>query len=141
MAIMHHEILIGSEPEKLYEAIATPKGLRSWWTADSVAEPRVGSTAEFGFNKRALVFRMRVKTLTPAKRIVWSCTGNHREWKGTRLTWAISPKGRMTLLRLTHSNWRSATSFFASCNSTWGMLLYRLKDAVEGKRPGPYWKE
>ena len=33
------------------------------------------------------------------------------------------------------------TDMVASCNSTWGELMYRLKGFVEGKNPGPHWRE
>lgn len=141
MAEMRHQIPIDATPERVYDAIATQKGLQGWWTADTVAEPRVGSVAEFGFYNRKSVFRMRIEELTPGKRVVWTCIGDNDEWKGTRLTWEISQKNQASMLRFVHGDWRSTTTFFASCNSTWGMLMYRLKDFVEGKNPGPYWKE
>jgi hypothetical protein len=33
------------------------------------------------------------------------------------------------------------TDMVATCNSTWGELMYRLKDHVEGRNPGPHWRE
>jgi len=30
---------------------------------------------------------------------------------------------------------------YAICNSSWGELMHRLKDYVEGRNPGPRWKE
>lgn len=141
MAEMHHEIPINAAPEKVYEAVATQNGLRGWWTADCVAEPRIGSVAEFGFYKRQIVFRMRIDELKPGKRVVWTCLGDYDEWKDTQLTWEIFQRDKATILRFAHGNWRSITDHFASCNSTWGMLMYRLKDYVEGKNPGPYWEK
>lgn len=141
MADMHHQVPIDASPEKVYEAIATQKGLQGWWTGDCMAEPRVGSVAEFGFYNRKILFRMRIDELQPGKRVVWTCIGDYDEWKDTRLTWEISQKEGGSLLNFGHGNWRSTTSFFASCNSTWGMLMYRLKDYVEGRKPGPFWKE
>jgi uncharacterized protein YndB with AHSA1/START domain len=141
MAEMHHEIQIEASPQKVYDAITAQEGLRSWWTADSVAKPSVGTIAEFGFDKRTILFRMRVEELKPGKRVVWACLGDPDEWKGTRLTWDISQRGKITTLHFTHSDWRSATSFFATCNSTWGELMYRLKAYAEGKSPGPHWRE
>jgi hypothetical protein len=44
-----------------------------------------------------------------------------------------------TMRRFTHGNWRSTDVYCAIRNSTWGELMYRLKDAAEGKRPGPRW--
>ncbi len=141
MAEMHHAIGIAASPQKVYEAIATAEGLRSWWTADSRADPEVGGTAEFGFDNRRTVFRMRIDELRPGARIAWSCTGGPDEWRETRLVWELSPEDGGTALRFTHGNWGSAAGYFAMCNSTWGELMYRLKAYAEGKRPGPHWTE
>lgn len=141
MAEMHHEIQTDASPEKVYEAVTTPDGLRSWWTADSVAEPLVGSVAEFGFNNRSTLFRMRIEELKPKQRAVWECVGDDKEWKGTRLIWDISEKDGKTVLHFVHGNWRSRSPYFAVCNSTWGELMYRLKDYVEGRAPGPRWTD
>jgi hypothetical protein len=43
------------------------------------------------------------------------------EWNGTTLTWDLE--------------------MFAICNSSWGELMYRLKNYVEGRNPGPHWTE
>jgi len=69
MADMHHEIQIAASPDKIYDAIATVEGLRGWWTGDSIAEPRVGSTAKFGFYDRRFLFRMRIEELIPGKKV------------------------------------------------------------------------
>ncbi len=141
MPDLMHEIPIDAAPEKVYAALATQSGLRGWWTADTVAEEKVGGSAEFGFDKRSMVFRMRIEELVPPKRVVWSCSGDHEEWKGTKLTWEIAQKDRRSVLRFRHANWRESSSFFAICNSTWGELMYRLKAYAEGKNPGPHWTE
>ena len=140
MSDLLHQIPIEALPEKVYAALATQKGLRGWWTADTVAEERVGGSAQFGFDKRSMVFRMTIEELTPSKRVVWSCHGDHEEWNGTKLVWEIAPVGKGSVLRFRHGNWRGNSDFFAMCNSTWGELMYRLKDYVEGKARGPRWK-
>jgi uncharacterized protein YndB with AHSA1/START domain len=141
MAELRHQIPIKAAPQKVYAAIATQAGLRGWWTADSRAEEEVGGQAEFGFDRRGMVFRMDIQQLDPGKRVVWSCRGDHPEWNGTVLTWDLSPQDGGTILRFTQSGWKSITDFYANCNSTWGELMYRLKDYVKGKNPGPQWKE
>lgn len=140
MAEMKHQISIKTTPAKVYAALATQTGLRSWWTADANSEDHVGGWAEFGFDRRGMVFRMMVEELEPGKRVVWSCRGDHPEWASTKLTWSISTENGSTVLRFTHRGWKSVTDFYAMCNSTWGELMYRLKDYLEGKNPGPHWK-
>ena len=36
-----HSVIIEVAPSKIYEAISTGKGLASFWTRDSQAEPRL----------------------------------------------------------------------------------------------------
>jgi uncharacterized protein YndB with AHSA1/START domain len=141
MAELRHQIPINSTQDKVYAAIATQAGLRGWWTADAKADEKVGGKAEFGFEKRKFIFRMMIERLQPGKQVVWTCHGDHPEWDGTTLTWNIAREDGVTMLRFTQSGWKSVTDFYAMCNSTWGELIYRIKDYVEGRNPGPHWKE
>src|SRR5689334_18501991 len=141
MVDLTHQIWIQAPPDKVYAAIATAAGLRSWWTADSRADDRAGGKAEFGFDRRGTVFRMDIDTLTPDRRVVWRCTGDPDEWNGTVLTWDLAPEKTGTTLRFTHGHWKALTDFCASCNTTWGELLHRIKGYVEGRNPGPHWSE
>ena len=141
MAELKHQIPIDASPDKVFAALSTQAGLRSWWTVDAKADEKVGGKADFGFDKRAIVFRMKIEKLEPGKSVVWSCHGDHPEWNGTKLTWELENDGKGTTVRFNHSGWKAATEFYAICNSTWGELMYRLKNYVEGKNPGPQWKE
>lgn len=141
MAEIKHQIGIQAVPERVYAALTTQDGLRGWWTADTRADEKAGGTAEFGFDRRGTVFRMHIDKLDPGKSVVWSCQGDDPEWTGTVLTWALSPDRGGTTLRFAHSNWKSLSDYCIMCNSTWGELMYRLKDYVEGRNPGPHWKE
>jgi len=141
MADLHHQIPIKASPEQVYAALTSAKGLRGWWTADSKTDNEVGGSAEFGFDKRSTVFRMTIEDLQPGKLVVWKCRGDHPEWSGTRLTWKMSAENGMTVLRFTQEGWKAVTEMYAICNTSWGELMYRLKDYVEGKKPGPHWRD
>jgi uncharacterized protein YndB with AHSA1/START domain len=141
MAEIKHQIPIDATPDKVYAALATQAGLRGWWTADAKADEKAGGKAEFGFDRRGMVFRMNIEKLEPGKLVVWTCHGDHPEWAGTTLTWSIAREENATMLRFTHSGWKTISEFCAACNSSWGELMYRLKDDVEGKKPGPRWRE
>ncbi|HEV3498998.1 MAG TPA: SRPBCC domain-containing protein [Bradyrhizobium sp.] len=141
MAEIRHLISIEAPPQQVYAALATQAGLRSWWTADTTADDKAGGKAEFGFDKRGMTFRMTIEKLDPGRQVVWKCHGDNPEWVGTTLTWSIKPEGGGSLLRFTQSGWKDMTDMVATCNSTWGELMYRLKGSVEGKNPGPHWRE
>ena len=97
----------------------------------------MGSITEFGFGNRATVFRTRIAELQPNTRLVWECLGDVNEWNGTQLTWDLCEQEGKTEVCVTQGNWRSTDGWFALCNTTWGELMYRLKNHVEGKAPGP----
>src|ERR1700757_651984 len=111
MSEIKHQIPINATPEKVYAAIATQKGLRQWWTADTTVDENDGGKAEFGFDKRGMVFRMNIDSLEPSRRVVWSCHGDHPEWNGTVLTWDLTPQDDNTTLRFTQSGWSQSPIF------------------------------
>jgi uncharacterized protein YndB with AHSA1/START domain len=140
MVDINHQIAIDAPPAAVYAALATQRGLASWWTSDVAGDETVGGTAEFGFQKRHVVFRMKIDELVPGKRVVWSCVGGPPEWTGTTLTWSIARENDATVLRFTQ-RWKAMTDTVAMCNSTWGALTWRIKDYVEGRNPGPHFRD
>jgi uncharacterized protein YndB with AHSA1/START domain len=140
MPDLNHIVPISAPPSRVYAAVATQAGMRSWWTADTHMEERVGGKAEFGFDRRQVVFRMTIDKLEPGRRVVLKCHGDPDDWNGTTLRWdiAANDSGGATL-KFTHIGWRQMTDFCASCNSMWGNLLFRLKDSLEGRSRGPQW--
>ena len=141
MTTLHHLVPIEAPPEKVFAAIATETGNRGWWTADSVVDGKVGGKAEFGFDKRQMVFRMTIEKLEPNERLVMSCHGDQPEWAGTTLDWAVTPTPEGSLLTFNHQGWREITPFCTGCNSMWGNLMFRLNTYVETGRPAPQWVE
>jgi uncharacterized protein YndB with AHSA1/START domain len=139
MPNLQHLVPINASPEKVYAAIATQDGNRGWWTADSTVDSRVGGKAEFGFDKRQMVFRMTIDKLEPNKTFVMSCSGDQPEWVGTILEFEILPTPEGAVLSFTHNGWREVTTFCAGCNSMWGNLMFRLKKYVESGKPDPQW--
>ena len=142
MADLKHIVPIHATPEKVYAAVGTQAGMRSWWTGDTQMDEKVGGKAEFGFDKRQMVFRMTIDKLDPGRCVIMRCHGDQAEWNGTTLRWDIiksDSAGGATTLRFVHSGWREMTDFCTSCNSMWGNLMFRLKDSVEGKGRGPQW--
>lgn len=134
MADMLHRITIGASPESVFDAITTVEGLRTWWAEDSAAEPRVGSEAVFRFVGGQVVFRMRIDSLDRPNKVRWTCVGDREEWIGTELDWDLEPDGEGgTRLRFRHRGWRSTEGEYPTCNTTWGHLMYVLRDYAEGK--------
>ena len=134
-----HMVTIQADANKIYEALSTSKGLASFWTADSHAEPKTGSIARFGFG--GPVLEMTVEELTPGKRVRWSTHGGFAEWNGTSVTWDIKPgKDGANEVWFDHDGWPEALppSDLASVNYTWARVVGRLKKYAETGKPVPY---
>ena len=134
-----HTVTIDAEPGKIYEAISTGKGLAGFWTGDSHAEPKVGSTATFGFGGPKL--DLKVAELKPGKLVKWSSPGGFPGWESTTITWEIAPaKAGGQEVRFSHAGWPEAVppADLASVNYTWGRVVGRLKRHVETGESVPF---
>lgn len=50
MADIMHLLRIRAAPERVYTALATPEGVRSWWTPEADLDLHVGGVGEFRFH-------------------------------------------------------------------------------------------
>lgn len=134
-----HMVVINADANKIYEALSTTKGLASFWTTDSHAEPQVGSIAKFGFH--GPVLEMKVDELEPGKRVRWSTSNGFPEWKGTTVTWDIKPaKDGGNEVVFNHEGWPEdlPAADLASVNYSWGRVVGRLKKYAETGKPEPF---
>ena len=134
-----HTVSIDADANKIYEALSTTKGLASFWTADSHAEPKVGTVARFGFH--GPVLEMKVDQLEPGKRVRWSTHGGIPEWNGTTVTWDIkAAKDGGHEVTFSHEGWPAElpAKDLASVNYTWGRIVGRLKKYAETGKPEPF---
>jgi uncharacterized protein YndB with AHSA1/START domain len=138
MADILHELRIQASADALQEAITTADGLAAFWTDQTDATPKPGTTATFAFGPhRETVFDMRVDTIAP-DRVDWTCVGGPDEWVGTKLHWLLRPDGDATTLRFEHRDWKREDGAVASCSYTWAMILERLDHFVVDGRVDPY---
>ncbi|QED37358.1 SRPBCC domain-containing protein [Antarcticibacterium arcticum] len=138
MANLNHSIIINSKPEKVFKAITTEQGLKSWWTHD-VKVDEVEKKYTFGFNNHRILFNMISLKEIQNEYVEWRCTGEIEEWKNTRLIFEISKiDPNSTLLRFTHADWTKIDDLFSKCNTDWGHLMYFLKEFAEGKNERPF---
>jgi hypothetical protein len=132
---IRHLIPVSAQPSVLFPLVSSAQGFAQWWAEDSLPAASAG-VVELGFFGRATVFRLVPELNSPNTGAVWLCeTGS--EWQGTRIGFRLEPVSSGTRVWFSHDGWREATEYFLSCNTTWGELMYRLKAAAEGLKPGP----
>jgi uncharacterized protein YndB with AHSA1/START domain len=140
------QIELGAPPARVYEAIATAAGVRSWWTDGEIAEEEGGvSRLEFGDGEWT---ELRVRRLDPGREVVWACTAQHisnfdptDEWVGTTIRFHLAPRegGRRTHLDFAHEG-LAGLGCEEMCTKGWDHYVRTsLRGLVEDGRaaPGP----
>jgi len=126
---------------RISDALSTAKGLASFWTADSRAEPQPGSVARLGFGGPEL--QMRVDQLDPGRRVAWTCLHDFpmppERWAGTTVTWDLTEADAGVDVLLQHGNWPApiAQAELAATAYMWALILTALKGYAETGQPQP----
>lgn len=137
MPELKHLVVVDAPVEAVYRALTEQAGLAGWWTRDTVAEPTVGSIAEFRFGDRYRN-RMRIVDLDENRRVGWTCIDGDEQWVGTTFLFTLEPREDGTTVRFTHGGWREATDFFAACNTIWGGYMQSLRSFCETGKGEPF---
>jgi len=131
-----HSININAAPAAVRALVSTADGLQKWWAED--VELLADGAVSLGFFNRTTIYRLRPLE-QGALCVAWRCeTG--QEWEGTDLVFSLHEKPSGSQLDFVHRNWRTATPYFISCNTTWGGLMFRIRGAAEGQAPGPLFR-
>ncbi len=136
-----HSIPARAPRKAVLEAISTTEGLRSWWTDDCVAEPVLGHVNVFRFGP-STEFHFRVDR-HDHESVHWTCIDAEKvpaEWVGTTMTFTLRSEDSGTRIDFVHGGWKRADGDLTICNTTWGELMYRPRDYVEGHPRGPRFK-
>lgn len=132
MADILLEVTIEKSPQDIYKALTESEEIKQWWTSHAIAEPKVGSTAEFGFYGGEAIFKFNVAKLDAGKNVTWSVMGGGPpDWAGTSVTWDISPTDKGTKVLLGHRDYQTTEGSFASVGYNWAFFLTSLKAYLE----------
>ena len=137
MPDIKHLLRINASPSNVFKAITETEGLSNWWTRQAKAKPAINSIAVFDFGDK-YHNEMRITDLTDGKKVMWKCEVGDKEWVGTNIIFELSNEDSKTILKFSHSGWKEATEFFASCSYNWGWYLTSLKKYCETGKGTPF---
>ena len=120
-----HRVGIDVPPARVFDALATMDGLRTWWISDATGNPVAGSTIDFGF------CQMRVLDAVPGQLVHWRCVQGPDEWVGTEVTFKLTWRREQTFVLFTHAGWREPIEFMHHCSTKWATFLLSLRDELE----------
>jgi hypothetical protein len=127
-----HLIKIRAAQDKVYQAVATPEGLRNWWTRDVALDPQVGGTGEFGFYGHRMVIKVKVAGLNPSGHVAWdSVSSTGGAFDGTAISFDLKSEDGITPLLFAHRGFKAGADNIASATTRWGFYLLSLKRYLE----------
>ena len=135
MIKIYHNFKISASAEKVFDAISTINGLKSWWTTETSGNPAPGGEIRFGFGK-GMYDLMKVTAFEKNKSIEWeiiqSTFPECNLWQGTRISFVLSEdEDRNTVVKFQHFNWSDTYEFCGVCNYQWGISMASLKSLCE----------
>ncbi len=137
MATLSHKIHINAPQDRVYKALSTSEGLKSWYTPHLEGEVRQGGTAVFRFTDKE-PFRWKFVEISPNSRVRWECVEGPGAARGTAVTFRLSDKGDgRTVVECDHDGWPDSHEAFTLCNTLWGILMGHLKNYAETTEPAP----
>lgn len=132
--IVHRVGIENTSIEKVYESIATARGISSWWTKKVNGTSKEGNVLEFRFGEGGPDF-MVIK-LQPNSRVEWKCVVGPDEWIDTHIEFELSKLEDEIILVFKHSGWREEVEFMHHCSTQWAYFLIGLKDHLAGTGKG-----
>ena len=133
-----HLIKIRAAQDKVYQALATPEGIRNWWTRDAALDSKVGGSGDFGFYGRRLIIRVKVAELAPPERVAWGeVTSTGGRFDGTTISFDLKSQDGITSLLFAHRGFKTSGDDIASATTRWGFYLLSLKHYLEIGKGAP----
>jgi uncharacterized protein YndB with AHSA1/START domain len=155
MAEIRHELWIDAPVEKVYQLLATPDGMSSWWDKQTEVQTKEGLVWEHSPGPEHGTVRMQVLERVPDKLFKWKCISRHAAnvpasaWFGTTMRFMLGDRASSavasekwarevplrTVLSFVHEGWDDGSRYFAFCNTAWAEVLQRLAaKAAEGTK-------
>jgi uncharacterized protein YndB with AHSA1/START domain len=156
MTAIQHEIWIDAPVSVVYDLIATPEGMSSWWDQQRQVQTDEGEVWEHTPGPEHGTVRMLLLDRTPHRRFSWRCISAHAPdvpasaWTGTVMTFALGDRRTssvasepwaqraaiQTVLAFSHEGWDPNSRYLAFCNTAWAGVLQQLADkATEAYEP------
>jgi uncharacterized protein YndB with AHSA1/START domain len=150
MATIHHQVAINAPVAKVYEAIATPVGIGTWWDKQTPIQTDRGLVLEHNPGPAHGVVKLRVVELVPDRRIEWECISTHPKsspasaWTGTHFIFELAERGDIaassgsgrnqdctTILDFRQTGYDEGSGFFGLNTFAWEQILQNLKQVLE----------
>jgi uncharacterized protein YndB with AHSA1/START domain len=137
MANIFHQFQIKASKQQVFQAIATPAGLDSWWTKRSSGHPSEGTTWQLWYGPE-YDWRATVTRCVPDSEFELQLTDAMEDWVKTRVGFVLTENDGVTTVQFHHIGWTELSQHYCISSFCWAMYLRLLKRYVERGEVTPY---
>jgi uncharacterized protein YndB with AHSA1/START domain len=127
------KIQIKADPQTVYLAITTQRGLESWFAKNCVAATKAGHISKMTFNKdgKTIDMHFRIDELQTDKKVAWTCLHNSNPaWLNTHISFEISGHHKPSELVFKHSRFNEKYDTKIDAQN-WAHFMNSLKKYCE----------
>lgn len=125
-------IEVEADPKVVYDTIAEPDGLATFWTPDVRREDGDGRDLSLGFESAPTRLPVSIIAAETPNSITWAFDGDWPSWSGTAASWSLEQTDRSTRVVFRHAFPDTMPDFdFGSVALTWALVVARLKSVIE----------
>jgi uncharacterized protein YndB with AHSA1/START domain len=127
--------------EKVFDAIATVDGLRSWWTTTVTGSATKGGHIRLGYAGLDECIVMRVDETTRPSKVHWTCLAHTRfnDWSRTQVKFdLVEQTADACELNFRHVGLQPELRCYEICEPGWDRFLTSLVAYVEEGRGAPF---
>lgn len=140
MADICHSLFVDAPREAVFEAAATPQGMKTWWTDSSDGKPVEGAVYQLLF-ARGLQWSGLVRRYDAPAEFELEITDADDDWIGTTIEIRLASQLNRTALHFRHrTSWQTDDERFAISNYCWAQYLRAMKRNLETRELIPYEK-
>jgi uncharacterized protein YndB with AHSA1/START domain len=129
---------VDAPAHRVWTALTSPDGIRSWWTAQADVDAREGGLSRLSFPDAPMTWDLRTDDAREGSRLRWHCVGGPPPWIDTDIVFQLAPTDGGTLVRFDHTGWQDAEEMVRVVTFGWGQILPRLKRYAETGEPSPF---
>jgi uncharacterized protein YndB with AHSA1/START domain len=121
---------VNAAPEKVFDAVASPDGISTWWSRKTDGKPNLGNiyTLDFG---GGYIWRAEVTRCVKNSEFELTMIESMDDWLGSKVGFDLAAGEGNTSVDFVHSGWAGADEHYRSSCYCWAMYLRLMKKYVE----------
>lgn len=101
---IYHNLVIGTSPKDVFDAVSQPKHLDNWWSLKFSGKPELGAEYNLNFTDEYNWF-CKVSEFKKNQFIYFKMTKSDNDWNPTTFGFDLEEHDCGTLVKFSHLNW------------------------------------